>query len=150
MNKEQLKDLVERVLIGIGLYTPDAANLILGTIAQESGFGTYIKQIKGPALGICQIEPFTFEDILNNFLVYKPTLKAKIRGACNIYELRSESLVYNLAFSIAMCRMFYLRISEALPTNMEGYAKYWKTYYNTHLGKGTEQEFINNYKKYVL
>lgn len=150
MNKQQLKELVESVLKGIDLYSEDATNLILGTIAQESGFGIYIKQIKGPALGICQIEPFTFEDILNNFLVYKPTLKAKIRGTCNIYELRSESLVYNLAFSIAMCRIFYLRISEPLPNNLEDYAKYWKKHYNTHLGKGTEQEFINNYKKYVL
>ncbi len=150
MNSNQLKDLVEKVLIGIGSYNEHAVNLVLGTIAQESGMGKYIKQISGPALGICQMEPNTFEDCLNNFLEYNPILKAKIKGTCNIQELRSESLVYNLAFAIAMCRVHYLRVPEKLPEDLNGYAYYWKKYYNTNLGKGTEQEFINNYKKYVL
>ena len=150
MNKEQLKELIEKVLIGIGLYSQDAFNLVCGTIAQETHFGKYIKQVKGPALGICQIEPNTFKDIVENYLSYKGHLRKLIQETCNINEFKAESLVYNLAFSIAICRIFYLRISEPLPYTLEGYAKYYKKYYNTPLGKATEQEFINNYNKYVL
>lgn len=149
MNKDQLQELIEKVLIGIGKYSPDAVNLILGTIAQETHLGKYIKQIKGPALGICQIEPNTFKDIVENYLIYDSTLSERIKVICNIKEFKAESLVYNLAFSIAMCRIFYLRVPEKLPESIDGYAYYWKKYYNTKFGKGTEKEFINNYKKYV-
>jgi len=150
MDKNQLRNLIIQTLTAINLYSDDAVNLIMGTIAQESGFGKYIKQIKGPALGICQIEPNTFNDILNNYLKYKFELKLEIRRFCNIVEFNQDSLVYNLAFSIAMCRIFYLRIPKKLPSDLEGYAGYWKKYYNTYLGAGTEEEFINNYKKFVL
>lgn len=150
MNKDQLKSLIEKVLIGIGFYSADAVNLILGTIAQESGFGKYIRQIKGPAVGITQIEPLTFEDHIENFLKYNSDLTQKIKWTCGIDKFKVTYLEWNLALSIAMCRVHYLRVSEKLPNNLEGYAKYWKKYYNTYLGAGTEQEFINNYKKYVL
>lgn len=149
MDKKQLKELIEKVLKKLDLHSEDATNLILGTIAQESGLGKFIKQLKGPALGVCQMEPFTFNDHINNYLAYNPVLKAKIREVSNCFELKSESLEYNLALSIAMCRVHYLRVDEALPKDLPGYAKYWKKYYNTIKGKGTEIEFINNYKKYV-
>ena len=150
MNKKQLRELVVRVLQDIELCSDDAVELILGTIAQESHLGEYIKQIKGPALGICQMEPATFKDIVENFLRYKQDLARKIQYACGIDGFKAKHLEYNLAFSIAMCRIHYLRVREALPSNLEGYARYWKQYYNTYLGKGTEEEFIINYKKYIL
>ena len=50
-----------------------------------------------------------------------------------------------------MCRVHYYRVSEALPeeNDIEGMARYWKKYYNTPLGAGTEEEFIHNYKEYM-
>ncbi len=149
MNKNQLKELVESVLKDIDLYSQDCVNLILGTIAQESALGYYIEQISGPALGICQMEPNTFNDIMNNYLNYRDSLKNKILKTCNISEFKSESLKYNMALAICMCRIHYLRVSESIPNNVEGCARYWKKYYNTCLGKGTEEEFINNYNKYI-
>ena len=46
-------------------YTDDAINLVERTIAQESAYGKYRRQIGGgPALGISQIEPDTFNDLV--------------------------------------------------------------------------------------
>ena len=150
MNKDQLRYLVERVLRYIGLWSKDAENLILGTIAQESRMGKYIRQLgKGPALGICQMERETFYDIRDNFLCYRQNLKNLIKDISNVNTLAAESLEYNLALSIAMCRVHYLRVPKPIPHTLEGYAKYWKEYYNTPLGKGTEDEFIENYLLYV-
>ena len=54
-NKTQIEDLVERVLKEVDLYSESAVNLILGTIAQESRFGTYLKQVgSGIAKGVIQ------------------------------------------------------------------------------------------------
>ncbi|MGL5682551.1 MAG: hypothetical protein ACRDDZ_05775 [Marinifilaceae bacterium] len=151
MNKKQLRSLTERVLKAIDLYSPQAVELVLGTIAQESAGGESIRQMgNGPALGICQMEPATFDDIYNNFLRYKKDLKDKVLNASGCLSLYSHCLEYNMALSIAMCRVHYYRVPEAIPADLPGWARYWKKYYNTHLGKGTEAGFIANYKKHVL
>jgi len=150
IEKKQLKELVEKTLIAIDLYSTDAVNLILGTIAQESAGGKYLRQLKsGIAIGICQMEPLTFNDNCE-WLETKPDLMKKIQWFCGIDKFKVTYLEWNLAFSIALCRVYYLRKPEKLPTDINGYARYWKKYYNTYLGAGTEDEFIKNYKKYVL
>lgn len=156
IDKNQLKGLIEETLKEIGLYSEHATNLILGTIAQESRFGTYIKQLgTGPALGVCQMEPNTFKDISDNYLKgplmsKRLKLKMTIGSKCGVHNWRAKEMVHNLKFAIALCRVHYLRRPEALPTDLVGYAAYWKRYYNTYLGAGTEEEFIRNYKEYVL
>jgi hypothetical protein len=156
LDKNQLKDLIEETLNEIGYHSDEAVNLILGTIAQESVFGTYLKQLGGgPALGICQMEPNTFKDISDNYLngplmSKRLQLKMAIGAKCGVHNWRAKEMVHNLKFAIAMCRVFYLRKPGALPSSIEGMAAYWKKHYNTYLGAGTEEEFIRNYKKYVL
>ena len=149
INKEQLRDLIERTLKEVDLYSEDAVNLLMGTAAQESHLGTYIRQINGPALGIFQMEPNTFKDIKVNFLHGKYDLQSKIRIQMNGEQYAYE-LEWNLKLAIIYCRLHYLRKPGTLPSTIEGMAAYWKQHYNTYLGAGTEEQFIANYKKYVL
>jgi hypothetical protein len=120
----------------------------MGTAAQESHLGTYWYQIKGPALGVFQMEPATEEDIWANYLNYHKPLAGKIYA---IMVGNGDDLRYNLAYQIAMCRVHYLRFPEALPTagDIKGMAREWKRRYNTAQGSGTEAEFMTNYAKYV-
>ncbi len=151
INKVQLKSLITRTLQGIGLHSEDAVNLIMGTAAQESALGHYLRQLgNAPARGIFQMEPYTFKCHVKYLKQYKPGLADKILLFTGASDFKVELLEYNLAFACAMTRVHYLRIPKALPGTMDGYANYWKTYYNTRLGKGTVIEFISNYKKYVL
>ena len=150
MNRSQLKGLIESTLKEIDLYSPAAVNLLLGTAAQESHMGEYIKQLGcGPALGIFQMEPNTFTDIVENFLYYNPSMLGAAIAICNVKELNPESLRYNLKVAIIFCRFHYRRVPEPLPSTIPGMAAYWKKYYNTPLGKGTEDEFVLNYEKFV-
>ena len=150
MDKGQLEALIVETLKGIGKYSPEAVRLLLGTAAQESKLGYYIRQLgSGPALGIFQMEPNTFYDICNRYLVHKKELRQKILVECNIMTLKPEMLVYNLKLAICFTRVHYLRKPAALPFDLKGMAEYWKLHYNTIFGSGTEKEFINNYKKYV-
>ncbi|MHC5804382.1 hypothetical protein ACYTX7_09245, partial [Streptococcus pyogenes] len=75
MDAKQLKVLViGPTLKTIGLYSEAADQLILGTIFQESR-AKYLKQLgNGPALGVIQMEPNTYNDIWDNYLKYKPEL----------------------------------------------------------------------------
>jgi len=160
MNKSQAQRLVKDTLIDFGYYSKSAMNLLLGTFAQESHLFEYIEQISGPALGGGQMEPFTFWDHYNNYLTYTDdegnhytTSKAKrIEQVANIGEWNEQLLKHNLKFAICMTRVHYLRVKEPLPNadDIERLARYWKQHYNTYLGRGTEQEFIKNYKKFAL
>ena len=144
-----MKELIEKTLRAIALYTPEAANLILGTMAHESLGFKHRKQIGGPALGIPQMEPFTHEDCWDNFLRYKPELGKKILAVSGL-KMRpmADELMKNDVYAICMCRVRYLRAKGAIPKTLEGQAAYWKQHYNTPLGKGTVEKYISDYKLY--
>lgn len=146
MNAQQLKELViEPVLQDIGLYSEVAVNLLLGTAAQESRMGYYIKQVKGPACGIYQIEPETANWLLNKY-------GDKSEHYLNEVHTVEEQLVFDLAIQTVICRLKYYSIKEPLPDDPNDVwklANYWKKYYNTHLGKGTPEEFVANYRRHV-
>lgn len=150
MEKKTLENLITSVLKELNLHTDNAVNLLMGTAAQESHLGRYRKQLGGgPALGIFQMEPATFDDIVKNYLRYKPELAARIERVARISRFKAEDLENNDLLATCMARVHYLRVREAIPSDLEGWARYWKRYYNTPLGKGTEEEFIANYKKLV-
>lgn len=45
-------------------------------------------------------------------------------------------------------RLFYRLIPEAILETIEGRAKYWKKYYNTVLGKGTVEHYLEMNRVY--
>ena len=147
--------VVVPVLNRLGLHSPAAEELVLGTAAQESGL-RFLKQLGGgPALGLYQCEPATHADIWRNFLHYKPELRYLVshfatNGTSG--HPNQDELVWNLAYATAICRVHYLRVNKPLPVadDLEGLAAYWKKNYNTTEGKGTPEEFIANYRRLIL
>lgn len=152
MNKNEWRKLITEILKEIGLYSGNAVELIMGTFAQESNF-KYVRQLGGgQALGYGQMEPATFNDIIANYLRYKPELMGKIMKSCGIVDFKPEQLIDNKKLMICMTRVHYLRVKEPLPSHKDIWAmgEYWKQCYNTPKGKGTVKEFVENYKKYCL
>ena len=151
--KPHLKNLITKTLTELDLYSKSAVNLLLGTCAQESLGGTYLKQLgSGPALGIFQMEPETHDDICINFIIHRNMMRSEILRVSHMKGLTADCLEYNICYAICMARIHYFRVPHPLPEydNIEGLAAYWKKYYNTNLGSGTEEEFIKNYHEYVL
>jgi len=152
INIEHFKDeVVVPTLTELSMYSEAAVQLVIGTAIQESRLH-YLKQIpSGIAKGGCQMEEATHNDIWENFIAYKPEIKTTLLGIANQSMDLTDQLKGNLYYAVAMCRVHYYRVSEALPeeNDIEGMARYWKKYYNTPLGAGTEEEFIHNYKEYM-
>jgi len=164
---KQIRDYIVRPTLNY-LNLPGgivAEKLIMGTAAQESKF-TYIKQIKGPALGLWQIEPFTLWDILESVSerllialdetsLYRLSNVVYIRKDISDNQHRFISIEAevpgNLFLACALCRIFYYLkpFPMAKVWNVSWAATIWKKYYNTHLGKGKPEEFIENYNKLV-
>lgn len=148
----QFKGLIERTLYEIGKHSDAAVNLLLGTAAQESQFGTYVRQRGGgPALGVFQCEPNTEADHWMNYLLYRKGLVGDIRRLIGIDAPNIWHLEGNLVYQIIMARVHYLRVQEALPKadDIPRLARYWKVYYNTPQGRGKAGEFEKNYLRYV-
>ena len=153
VDAKQFRFLVVRpALEAIDLWSQPAENLVMGTAAQESRL-KYIHQLgTGPAKGFFQMEPAMHDDIWRNWLEYKGDLQALV------WDLSLETpqneipdadqMVHNLRYAAAMCRVHYRRKPGSLPADddVEGMADYWKEHYNTHLGAGKPEEFIENYE----
>jgi hypothetical protein len=145
-----LRALIVATLVPLGLWSANAEELLCATCAQESHMGTYRQQVNGPALGIYQMEPGDFEDIWRNYLVYHGTLKNNVLGLVPD-SVNAQAMVFNDRFATAMARVHYLRLPKALPapTDLQGLWLTYKVGYNSVHGAATQDQFNNNYKRYV-
>ena len=114
----------------------------------------YLTQLgDGPAKSFFQIEPATCKDIVDNYVKYRSKLQKAISDTASIRKrwdaAPMDELAYmletNIAFAICMCRVHYRRVPKALPKigDKRGFASYWKRYYNTELGAGTVEKFLD-------
>lgn len=153
INKDHLLNFVIRpCLIYLEAWSEGAENLLLGTAAQESHLGTYLVQINGPARGIYQCEPATHRDLWENFLNYHGRLSDKIINLTAASQQGPvDQLVWNLWYATAICRAHYLRYKDPIPDAQDilGMAQLWKRRYNTELGAGTVDEFLENYDRFI-
>ncbi len=152
MDESQLKDLIERVLNKIELYSPEASDLVFKTLKVESLL-KYVRQIKGIAVGFGQCEPWVAVDICKNYLKYRPDLMKQVADTINVklsyFTLPKEEdwawiLETNIAAMISFCRLHYRRIPKALPRkNLDEQWIYYKKYYNTERGKATNDHWMD-------
>jgi hypothetical protein len=150
LSAKQLNELVIRpALEAVELYSPAAAELVLGTACQESNL-KYLHQLgAGPACGLWQMEPATHDDLWANFINARPKIREPLRGLSLIAD--PDEMVWNLLYAAAMCRVHYYRVKEKLPAvgNIRAQADYWKKYYNTALGAGTVEQYLENWRKFA-
>ena len=145
MEKSQLlKMVIEPELKNMGLYTKKWAEFILMIIAHESMQGRYISQVKGPALGLSQMEPFTHNAVVSYLKDRRPEMvhyMHKNHGGFNC-----EKLVYDLRYMVAMSRLFFIRFPERLPDeNLESMSEYAKFRWNTELGAAKPRDYLEAY-----
>lgn len=145
--KHLLQYVIRPVLKDLELWSVPAEHLLLGTACQESECGRWLHQLgSGPALGIYQMEPATYDDLWINFINHQPW-----RDKVAVYNSKRpiSELAGNLYLATAMCRIHYLRVPEPIPDYLAGQAAYWKKYYNTEFGAGTTQEYMNAWNRFV-
>lgn len=129
-------------------FCSDAAiELLLGTALKESGGLRWRVQLnRGPARGLFQMEPATYDDIWRNYLAHRRPLADAIRNAFTPADgtLEFDQITHDDAYAALMARLKYYRVPAKLPPagDRTAQATYWKTYYNTNLGKGTVAGYL--------
>jgi hypothetical protein len=150
-DREQLQAVIRRVTGGLGLGGFDAERLLLGTVAKESGFGRYLRQLGGgPALGAAQVEPATMRDIYTNHLAYRPERAAAVALVSGVSEPSVWQLEINLAFNLAMARLKYRMIPAPLPDGRDVWAmaRYWHRWYCANGYPGQVEQFVADWFRF--
>lgn len=93
-----------------------------------------------------QMEPRTHDRLWQTFLPAHPKAANDLMQVCMFSRKpNSDMMVYNLYYSTAMARIFYLSINEQIPKTLALQAEFYKAHWNTSLGKATVEEYIANY-----
>ncbi|MBF0127000.1 MAG: hypothetical protein HQM02_07290 [Magnetococcales bacterium] len=143
-------NVIRPALALLDMGSGSAEALLLGTAAQESGLGHYLRQVGGgPALGVFQMEPATYHDIWRHVILPNPPVVQLLQPRWP-RQPPPDDLVTDLLLAAVMCRLHYRRVKAALPEadDLPGLARYWKRHYNTPAGAGTEAEFIRNWQQH--
>lgn len=140
VNRQHLRKVIGETLQFLGVNSKKWVDLLMITAQIESDLGTLLKQVKGPAVGIFQMEPATEKSVWEHYLkVANKGLADKIRklrvearvGACNEME-------YNVAYATSMAYTLYLwRKVDPNSMTVEDMIAAYKKYYNTYAGKST-------------
>lgn len=152
MNHRQVRKLIRKTLKKMNMWSEDAEELVFLTGLVESGY-KYITQIgSGIARSFFQVEAFTAKDSIDNYLSYRKAVLGDFafaiqRSSEDIMSMSEEDfrelLWHDIAAGIAFCRIKYRRVPKAIPSDLNGLAKYWKDYYNTEKGAGTVKHFLD-------
>lgn len=111
-----------------------------------------MKQEGGPALGIYQMEPVTYNDIWTNFIKFKPTLMTMMINNFGCGRVPSEDrLIYDLEFATVMCRIHYMRNHEEIPDHKDPELiwSYYKRFYNTAMGSAEKNKSLALYHQFI-
>tara|TARA_Y100000034_G_C6690109_1_gene303838 strand:- start:54 stop:554 length:501 start_codon:yes stop_codon:yes gene_type:complete len=126
-------------------------NLLLGTAVIESRLEA-LEQRRGPALSMFQIEPSTYDDIVNRYLWHqRPDLWAGVDAFRFGARSGPDQLAGNQHYACAVARIKYWMSPEPLPDHddVAGLGKYWADIYNAG-GRGTGPQFALAYQRYVV
>ena len=146
-------NIIRPCLDRMGLYSKDAEELLIATLAHESLGGTYLRQLNdGPALGIYQMEPTTHDSIWENFLLFRNDLAHKLVLQFNkMRKPHATDMIHDLFYATAMARIYYLKVSDPLPAfdDIDKIWQYYKSFYTTAIGGAKQEGCMKNYKKFT-
>ena len=119
-------------------FLSNLARMIPGSRASERAYTGFLNKLR--------------MDTMDNYAKYRPKVQE------DLYKLgfNKSDVAYrvmsNIALQVAFCRLKYRRDRKAIPSasDIEGQAKYWKRVYNTRLGKGTIEHFLEANKDYKI
>lgn len=154
MDGKQLREIIVRPTLSFLSpevpYSRAAEDLVMGTFAVESNLQWIKQHGKGPAKGLGQMEPATHKDMWRWLNLPKSRdIRGKVLSLLSSWPLDPEDqLQGNLPYCTAMTRLRYWVAPAPLPKadDLKGLAGYWKQYYNTALGKGTVEKFLEAYR----
>ena len=144
-------DILTPTLDALQIRGNEIKELLVFTCAVESAGGTYVRHIKGPALGIYQLQPSTFTDLFHNYILRKPDIVNLLSLNLSVHRLPDPNqLITDLSLATACCALYY-KWKNANPTSTDENELWdiYKSLYNTPEGKAEKDQSIKAYRKFI-
>ena len=134
--------LVREVLTVIKAHSPRAEMAILMIIAHESGGGKFRRQVGGgPARGLIQMEPPTFDSVID----FGAQARNYLRRAGYASPVKCADLEFDDRLSVVMARARLAMDPAPLPATPAEMAKYLKKFWNGP-GKATPEKYLTDWE----
>lgn len=136
------------------LASEPSVNLMMGTAAQESDLGFFLRQHPtGPGKGFWSVEDATHDDVWR--YLRRDSNAELARRVLALARHKTDrpphtELITNPLYSCAIVRIKYWMRPEPIPATLEGQADYWDWYYNCNDNHGTPEQYLDSYRKFVL
>ena len=145
-NRTNLYDMVDDVVACLG-GGENAKKLLLETAAAETGLGEAVDTSWWTGIGLMQFDKIGFDDVK---LRTSAHVRQKVRECFGIDISRAEhtDLRWSPLLSLVFARLKYRLVPTPIPSTLQGRANYWKKWYNSELGKGTPEHYIDSSIKY--
>jgi len=127
----------------------NSKQFMLAVAAQESHCGEYFRQINGVALGIWQIEPSTNDDLYQNYLCYHQEIDPILSQYYT--PLMPCPHIQSPMYNCSIARLCMYRYRDPMPelNDKEGMWQFYKKRYNSSQGKATQNQWNENWERYV-
>lgn len=159
INREFLKSRIELMMGLTGEEKSDMFTyLLLGTAAVESDMGSNLGSGKYD-VGVYQINKSTYIDIKKRVLPRHKNIQELVYKYIDVYG--EERCIHLIEYQILLAMVYYKErtnrdfdreviIEKITEDQIWSLAWYWKTMYNSRLGKGKTEHFYKKFKKYIL
>jgi hypothetical protein len=144
-------DILTPSLEALQFRDAEIKELLVFTCAVESAGGTYVKQVKGDALGIYQLEPNTFTDLWYNYILRKPDIVNLISINLGVHRMPDPiEIITDLKLASAFCALLYkYRKAQIKSIDPNDLWDVYKPFYNTEKGTATKDKALTAYYKFV-
>lgn len=148
-------ELVKHIMRACEIISPRTTvvskNLLIETCAVETGIGTIRDEYEAQGRGILQFDIVGFDDTQKRFGGKYPEIVAELAEHLGIHWhcVTFEMLEYAPLLSAVFCRAKYYLVPHAIPNTRAERAQYWKTWYNSELGAGTVEHYLEMADRHV-
>ncbi len=149
INLAQVKHYAQAVCDVLGRGDQNAAvYLLCETAAAETQFGTYADPTpNGAGRGLYQCDELPFKDTINR-ASQKDIDAIKTAFDVHLKLIEWDDLTYSPLLATIVARLHYKLRPGAVPQSLKGRAEYWKKHYNSVLGKGTVEHYLESASKF--
>jgi len=145
VDKKQIKKQIKMICNCLG-GGENAQRLVFETAVAETGIGNIKDTTIGAGIGLTQFDKLPFDDTKIRGMKYRNKIYNGL--GIDIDFVNWDDLRYSPFLCLLFTRLFYLLRPGAISSDIEERAKYWKKWYNTKLGKGTVEHYLEMNKKY--
>lgn len=144
----QIDDAIENIVdnLSLGADKNHLRALLKETAMVESNYAKTPDFTPNSGKGVFQLDKIGFEDAISQNSAIKAQA-LKMGYNLDLLDYSKPEVTQDILLNTMLARLLYYKKPGSIPSTREGRAAYWKKYYNSVLGAGTIQAYLDRSSK---